>query len=33
MLDAELQRLRDDNAAIADLVDELGRRFGTAAPT
>jgi hypothetical protein len=25
MLDAELQRLRDDNTAIADLVDELER--------
>jgi hypothetical protein len=27
MLDAELQRLRDDNTAIADLVDELARRL------
>ncbi len=32
MLDAELQRLRDDNAAIADLVDELGRRLAQPLP-
>ncbi len=32
MLDAELQRLRDDNTAIADLVDELGRRLAQPLP-
>jgi hypothetical protein len=32
MLDAQLQRLRDDNTAIADLVDELGRRLAQPLP-
>jgi hypothetical protein len=32
MLDAELQRLQYDNMAIADLVDELGRRLAQPLP-
>jgi hypothetical protein len=32
MLDAELQRLRDDNTAIADLVNELETRLAQPLP-